>query len=74
MISQYSGGYSDHFLSAEEFHNGVKKEIERLRNKDFDSVEKLYIWFAPSHDWDDFTNLEGLDLGNQIFAILSDII
>jgi len=70
LVSQFRGGWSDHFLSAEEFHKALKSSIERLKQGELEELNTLFLWFSPSYDWDDFTNGEGLERGNQIFAIL----
>jgi hypothetical protein len=30
----------------------------------------LFIWFAPSYNWDDFVGTEVENLGNEIFGLL----
>ncbi|MES1182101.1 MAG: hypothetical protein ABUL44_04830 [Flavobacterium sp.] len=74
LVGEFKGGYSDHFFSSEEFHLSLKDSIQRLRNGEIDELNKLFLWFAPTYDWDDFTRSDGLDLGNTIFELLSNII
>jgi hypothetical protein len=66
LLSQFSGGYSESFFSAEEFHSALKTHIVKLRHKDFSGLEDLYLWFLPTSDWDDFVGAAGQDLGNSI--------
>jgi len=73
LVGQYKGGYSDHFLSAEEFHEALVDSISKLRAGNTNELTKLYLWFAPSYDWDDFVRGDGIDLGNKIFALLSEM-
>ena len=71
MASNYSGGYSGHHLSAEEFHQDLKVAIRKYKNGDDSQINEFYFWFAPTCAWDDFIGKEGEHLGNQIFGILT---
>ncbi|WP_452227601.1 hypothetical protein [Lacinutrix sp. MEBiC02404] len=67
MLSEYSGGYSGNFSSAEEFHKAL---VEEIYNVEFDNVAdftQIWYWFAPTCEWDDFTGMESIELGNRIF-------
>jgi hypothetical protein len=33
-------------------------------------LKTLFRWFSPARDWDAFSNIEGIDLGNQVYEIL----
>ena len=73
LASQFSGGYSNNFSSAEEFHSALDESINKLKAGDYDQIDKLYIWFAPTCDWDDFIHKEGESLANEISELLSDL-
>jgi hypothetical protein len=73
LASEFSGGYSNHFLSAEEFHAGLSKSIDKLKKGDNNEINNLYFWFAPTCDWDDLIGIDGSDLANEIFKLLSDL-
>jgi tetratricopeptide (TPR) repeat protein len=73
LSSEFTGGYSGHFLSAEEFHLALAASIKKLKEGDTEEILNLYYWFTPTCFWDDFTGAEGEDLGNSIFALLTDI-
>ena len=74
LASKYSGGYSNTFLSAEEFHIALTESIEKLKNGDKEQLKKLHIWFAPTCDWDDFIQIDGLEIGNKLYEIIYEII
>jgi hypothetical protein len=66
LLSQFSGGYSESFFSAEKFHQALIVHIEKLKNGDLRVLDNLYLWFLPTSDWDDFVGFEGQDLANSI--------
>lgn len=70
MISQYQGGYSHEYLSAQEFHNDLKDAIEVYKNGDNSTLDKFYIWFAPTCQWDDFVGKSGEKIAYEIFEIV----
>lgn len=70
LLSEFSGGYSNHFSSSEEFHLALKKSIAKLKDGDRNQLTTLWKWFAPTCDWDDLTGVEGGELGNKIFDAL----
>jgi hypothetical protein len=67
LLSEFSGGYSGEFISAEEFHFALCNRIERLKLKDYKVINDLWIWFAPTCQWDNFVGKVGLKLGNKKF-------
>ena len=71
IVSEYTGGYSGEHLSAEEFHKDLKERIERLEQGDESVIEDLWIWFAPTCQWDDFVGQ--IELGEKIFQKLNKI-
>lgn len=71
IASQYSGGYSERFLSAEEFHAALKDKIKKLKEGKYFVIDELNIWFLPTSDWDDFIGEEGIEIGNKISKQLS---
>lgn len=73
LAGQFSGGYSNQFLSAEEFHQALKDAIEKYKNGDNMQIENFYFWFAPTTSWDDFVGIEGVELGNEIFELICKI-
>lgn len=70
LLSRYSGGYSDQFLSAEEFHNALINKIDDIEFGNQTDLSELWTWFAPTSAWDDFVGEEGEYLGNRIFTRL----
>jgi len=68
ILSEYSGGYSGKHISAEEFHKDILERIKRLENGDKSVIEDLWIWFAPTCQWDDFVG--NIELGERIFQKL----
>jgi hypothetical protein len=73
LASQFSGGYSNNFFSAQEFYAALADSINKLKGGDLDQLNYLWVWFAPTCDWDDFIHQEGEDLANKIFALLSEL-
>ena len=73
LVAQHSGGYSYQFFSAKEFHAALVESIQKLKEGDNEQIRLLWLWFAPTCDWDDFTGGEGLELANQIFSLLSEL-
>jgi hypothetical protein len=67
FLANYSGGYSNGFLSAEAFYLALEDAIDDIEFGNQTDLNRFYIWFAPASDWDDFTGNEGSDLGDNIF-------
>ncbi|WP_299444294.1 hypothetical protein [uncultured Aquimarina sp.] len=67
LLSKYKGGYSNNFLSAEEFHKVLVEEIYEVESDNVADFTQIWYWFSPTCDWDDLTGIDGLELGNQIF-------
>lgn len=70
LAGQFSGGYSEQFFSAEEFHSSLVGSITKLKSGDNSQLDKLNIWFLPTSCWDDFVGIDGQDLANQISDLL----
>ncbi len=70
LLSDYSGGYSGDFLSAEEFHAALIDKIDDIEFGNQTDLSKLWTWFAPTCAWDDFVGEKGQVLGDRIFARL----
>jgi hypothetical protein len=70
LAAQYSGGYSERFLGAEEFAAALHNALEQLNAGDKSVIETLWLWFLPTSDWDDLVGWEGVDLGNKIEGLL----
>ena len=68
---EFSGGYSNHFLSAEEFHSALSDSVAKLKLGDNGEINRLYFWFAPTCDWDDLIGKSGQNLANEIFELLT---
>ncbi len=73
LVGKFTGRYSNHFFSAEEFHTALTECITKLKTGDTDQLDNLWLWFAPTRDWDDFTREDGQDLANKIFLLVSDL-
>jgi len=65
ILSEYSGEYSGQNFSAEEFHKNLKDRIFELENGNKAVLEDLWIWFAPTCQWDEFVG--DVPLGERIF-------
>lgn len=65
ILSEYSGGYSGQYFSAEEFHQDLKDRISKLENGNKAVLEDLWIWFAPTCQWNEFVG--DAILGERIF-------
>ncbi len=74
LARQFTGGYSSHFFSAEEFHAALADSVTKLKLGNTDQINILWLWFAPTCDWDDFVHKDGKDLANEIFPLLTDLI
>lgn len=73
LTGQFTGGYSSHFISSKEFHLALVDSIAKLKAGDKEQLNDLWLWFAPTCDWDDFTHQDGQDLANDIFPLLTDL-
>lgn len=71
LASQYSGGYSEGFMSAEQFHTTLAASVDRLKAGDYTELDQLYIWFAPAGAWDDLVG--HVALGHIIFEKAGDL-
>jgi len=70
-LSNWSGGYSGEHFSAQEFHKDLKDRIAKLEKGDKSVIDDLWIWFAPTCQWDDFVG--DVKLGDAIFTELNKI-
>lgn len=73
LAGQFSGGYSNNFLSAQEFHIALKDSINKLKTGDIDQLNDLCLWFAPTCGWDDFIHKDGEDLANEIYPLVTEL-
>ncbi|MGY6648086.1 hypothetical protein [Wenyingzhuangia sp. IMCC45574] len=71
ILSEYSGGYYGKHTSAEEFHRDLVESIQKLSNGDTSVVYNLWLWFAPTCQWDDFVG--DVVLGEKIFQQLDSL-
>ena len=69
ILMEYSGGYSGEYLSAEEFLKDLTKNIAELESGNTNVINDLWIWFAPTCQWDDFVG--NVELGEKIFKQLN---
>ena len=69
ILSEYSGGISVNFSSAEEFYENLEDEIDWIEFGNKTDLTKIWKWFAPTCDWDDIVGIEGEQVANQIFNI-----
>jgi hypothetical protein len=74
LASQFIGGYSNNFFSAEEFYEALKITIAKLKQGDTEVLNELWLWFAPTCDWDDFIGKDGEDLANKIHPLLRKLV
>lgn len=71
MLSQREGGYSGEYLSVEEFKLALDEAIDDIEGGNKIDLSFFYYCFAPTCEWDDFTNENGTELGNRIFERVS---
>ncbi len=70
LLSEFSGGYSGEFMSAEEFHEGLTTAIDKLKEGNFESLLDIVIWFLPTSCWDDFIGKHDTEfLADQIYPL-----
>ena len=70
LASEFTGGYSERFMSAEEFADALGKAISELESGNTAVIDDLSLWFLPTSDWDDFVKLEGLEMGQRVSDLL----
>lgn len=71
LSAEFSGGHSPKFSSAEEFHATLAKVVQRIKGHNLVELEKINAWFLPASTWDDFVDIDGLDLGNEISELVA---
>jgi len=54
ILSEYSGGYSGEYASAEEFYCDLRNRVQKLEHGDDSVLAELQTWFTPTCQWDDF--------------------
>ncbi|MEK6787887.1 MAG: hypothetical protein AABY68_02925 [Pseudomonadota bacterium] len=70
LASQFAGGYSERFMSAEAFSDALGQAIINLEAGDTTVLLQLDLWFLPTSDWDNFIKVEGIELGQRISDML----
>lgn len=73
LAGQFTGGYSNNFFSAQEFHTALADSINKLKVGDIDQLISLWLWFAPTCDWDDFIRQDDEDLANEIYSLVTEL-
>ncbi len=73
LASEYTGGYSGPFFSAQEFHRALSDSIAKLKNGYVSQLKQLDFWFLPTSCWDDFIHADGQHLADQISSLLSQL-
>lgn len=73
LVGQFSDGYSNHFLSAQEFHTALTDSINKLKSGDNNQLNYLWLWFAPTCDWDDFIHQDEENLANEIYPLVTEL-
>ena len=73
LAGEFSGGYSNRFISAEQFHDALKSSIQNLKSSDLNEIKTLSIYFSPTGSWDDLIGKEGQNLANEIYDLLKSI-
>lgn len=73
LAGQFTEGYSNNFFSAQEFHTALTDSINKLKTGDTEQLNNLWLWFAPTCDWDNFILKDGLNLANEIFPLISEL-
>ena len=72
MLSEFKGGYSGKFTSAEEFYDTFVEHLHEIESDNVADFTQIWNWFAPTCAWDDFTGKQGEELGNRIFEKVND--
>lgn len=67
LLSESKSGYSNQFNSAEEFQIALEDFIDDIEYGNQIDLSQLWIWFAPTCDWDDLVGKDGAEIGNRIF-------
>ncbi|PBQ30443.1 hypothetical protein CNR22_01230 [Sphingobacteriaceae bacterium] len=67
LLSNFTGGHSGEFSSAEHFRETFVDAIDDIEGGNQTDLTRFYIWFLPTSTWDDFTKDQGQELGNKIF-------
>lgn len=73
LASDFSGGYSSMFDSAEDFHQALQTAIQKLKDGDNSQLTIIHFWFGPTGAWDTFVGINGQDLANEIDATLEQL-
>jgi hypothetical protein len=73
LAKEFSGGYSNNFSSAQEFHAALADSIAKLKTGDNDQLNYFCLWFAPTCDWDDLIRQDGEDLANKIYPLSAEL-
>jgi len=71
LASEFQGGFSGQFLSAEDFYQALRGSINKYKQGDKTQLDKLHIWFLPTSCWDDIIGKDGQDLANEISGLLA---
>lgn len=73
LASQFEGGYSERFFGAQEFTKALGNAVTELENGNLSVLSDLQLWFLPTSDWDDFVKSDGIELGQRISDMLSEL-
>ena len=68
LLSEYKGGHSGVFLSAQEFHQSLVDAIDDVEFGNQTDLTRFWFWFAPTCEWDDFLGKEGEELGKKFLS------
>jgi hypothetical protein len=49
----YEGGWSEHFVSSEEFAGALGTALGKFESGDVSQVDQMVGWFVITGDWDD---------------------
>lgn len=70
LLSEFSGGYSGEFMSAEEFHSKLTETIRYLEEVKLEYLLDILVWFVPASCWDDFVGIHDTEkLADQIYQL-----
>ena len=70
LARQFTGGYSERFMSAKDFTSALGEAITELENGNAEVLKDIQLWFLPTSDWDDFVKMEGLELAERISGMV----
>ncbi len=70
VARQYRGSGSNNFYDIEEFCGVLEEVIAGFKAGNLMRLDDVWLWFAPTCDWDDLIGLPGFDFGNRVYELV----